>query len=395
MATNPQPIPTVQSDEAGRRFSSIDHSQLAMPASLALIGLFFGITNDDFLSPRNLSMLAIELSVTATLALGMLLVILPGHIDLAAGSGVGFIGGLSAVLTFRYGWPALGAIAVGLVVGPLIWSAMGMCITRFRIQAFIITLGGLLVIRGLFWLLIRSSATPVTVGGQRNLYSALTTTYLPAGFGVGLACCIACFGVVIAVHSRNASVRDGSVVESFELWSMKVLVALQSLFLLVLICNLYRGIPLPLLILGVLAVVTYFITDHTVLGRYLYAIGGNADAAHACGVPISRAVVSAFAFMGVCVAITGLLQTSYAGASTTTVGDLMELDAIAACVIGGASLRGGRGNVPSTLAGALVMASLLNGLTLMAVAPEIKLVIRGLVLVMAVLVDTRLRGDRR
>ncbi len=128
-----------------------------------------------------------------------------------------------------------------------------------------------------------------------------------------------------------------------------------------------------------------------VFGRYLYAIGGNAEAAVACGVPVGRTVVGAFMIMGAIVALTGFMQTAYAGASTTSVGELMELDAIAACVIGGASLKGGRGTVLGTMSGALIMASLLNGVTLMAVAPEWKLIIRGLVLVLAVWMDVRLK----
>jgi D-xylose transport system permease protein len=129
---------------------------------------------------------------------------------------------------------------------------------------------------------------------------------------------------------------------------------------------------------------------HTPFGRYLYAIGGNEEAARLSGVPIRASVIGAFAIMGLVVALTGFMQTAYSGASTTTVGSLMELDAIAACVIGGVSLRGGRGTVLGVLFGSLIMASLLNGMTLMAVSPEIKFIARGLVLAFAVWLDVRL-----
>ena len=133
----------------------------------------------------------------------------------------------------------------------------------------------------------------------------------------------------------------------------------------------------------------WLLTRHTPFGRYLYAIGGNAEAAHLAGIPVQRVVVGAFSVMGLIVGLTGLLQTAYAGASTTTVGNLMELDAIAACVMGGTSLRGGRGTVGGVLFGALIMSTLLNGMTLMAVSPEAKLIARGIVLALAVWLDVR------
>jgi D-xylose transport system permease protein len=134
----------------------------------------------------------------------------------------------------------------------------------------------------------------------------------------------------------------------------------------------------------------HVITERTRFGRHLYAIGDNEEASSLSGIPITRTIVIAFAAMGAFVALTGLLQTAYAGAATTTVGDLMELDAIAACVIGGTSLRGGRGSVIGVLFGALIMASLLNGMTLLALAPELKLLVRGSVLVLAVWLDVTL-----
>ena len=168
---------------------------------------------------------------------------------------------------------------------------------------------------------------------------------------------------------------------------------LQALLLVVLICNAYRGLPLAFLILIALAWLAHVLTQETTFGRNLYAVGGNLAAARACGVPVDRVVLLAFTAMGSVVALTGFMQTAYAGASTTTVGELMELDAIAACVIGGASLKGGRGTVVGTLLGSLIMASLLNGMTLLAVAPEAKLIVRGSVLVLAVLVDVRLKRE--
>ena len=153
------------------------------------------------------------------------------------------------------------------------------------------------------------------------------------------------------------------------------------------VMNGFRGIPLSVVILGVVALLVYVVTQHTPFGRYLYAIGDNEEAAALSGIPIQKVVIGAYALLGGIVALTGFMQTAYAGASTTTVGDLMELDAIAACVIGGTSLKGGRGTVIGVLFGALIMTSLLNGMTLLAVAPEMKYMARGVVLILAVWMD--------
>ena len=134
----------------------------------------------------------------------------------------------------------------------------------------------------------------------------------------------------------------------------------------------------------------YFLTRHTPFGRYLYAIGGNEEAARLSGIRVDRVLIGAFAFMGAMVALTGFMTTAYSGASTTTVGELMELDAIAACVIGGTALKGGRGTVWGVLLGALIMTVLLNGMTLLAVTPEMKFIARGTVLAVAVWLDVRL-----
>ena len=171
---------------------------------------------------------------------------------------------------------------------------------------------------------------------------------------------------------------------------LQTFLAGQLILLFVLICNAYRGVPLPALVLAVVTFVIHTLTRQTPFGRYLYAIGGNEEAAVVSGVPVAKVSIGAFLIMGIIVAITGFLQTAYAGASTTTVGTLMELDAVAACVIGGTSLKGGRGTVFGVLMGALIMAALLNGMTLLAVSPEAKYIARGGVLALAVWADVRL-----
>ena len=369
----------------------------ALAIALLAICAFFAIAVPDlgFLSARNLSLLMIDFAITATLAIGMLLVILPGHIDLSAGSGVGLVGGIAAVLIANYAWPAWASMAAGLTVAMILWFAMGTLIVRERIPAFIITLGGLLVFKGLFWLVIRSHTVPVVRGGESNLFSLLTTYYLPPAAGYLLGAGVVASMITMTVRGSVSRRAAGFAIDDGELTFLKLFIAAQLIFLFVAVTNQFRGVPLPALILGFVAFCVWGITQHTPFGRYLYAIGGNEEAAVISGVPVQRATIGAFVLMGVVVAITGLLQTAYSGASTTTIGELMELDAVAACVIGGVSLKGGRGTVPGVLFGALIMACLLNGMTLLAVAPEQKFIARGLVLILAVWMDVRFARDRR
>ncbi len=281
-------------------------------------------------------------------------------------------------------------MAVSLLTGLLIWYCMGNLVVRQRMPAFIITLGGLLVFKGFFWLVIHNSTIPIVQGGRANLYSVLTTYYLPPLFGYLLATVMVALLVWTQIHSRKVRREHGFILESSELVFLKLFLTAQLILLFVVITNQFRGIPLPAVILGFIAFVIHVLTTRTPFGRYLYAIGGNEEAAVISGIPVEKVVIGAFTIMGAIVAITGFMQTSYSGASTTTVGDLMELDAIAACVIGGVSLKGGRGTVMGVLFGALIMACLLNGMTLLAVSPEFKFIARGAVLSLAVWMDVRL-----
>jgi D-xylose transport system permease protein len=370
--------------------SKLSARDFSMALALAGIVIFFAVRSPSFLGPRNLTMLVIELSITAVLALGMLLVIVPGQIDLSVGSGVGLLGGVASVLVFQHGWPAPLAMLVVVILGIAVWLGMGALIVKQRVPSFIITLGGLLVFKGLHWLVIQDATVPVAIGGTTNLYSILTTYYFPESVGLLLAAAVvaAIAGSQFATRRRRKAL--GVRVEDLDWTQAKILVAAQALFLFVLIANRYRGLPLTAVILGAIAWAVSVLLRDTPFGRHLYAIGGNEEASLVSGIAVDGTVIAAFGVMGVIVAVAGLLQTAYAGASTTTVGSLMELDAVAACVIGGTSLRGGRGTVVGVMFGALIMATLLNGMTLLAVSPELKYIARGGVLALAVWMDVRL-----
>src|SRR5215207_3969831 len=177
---------------------------LAMPLALVVIAVFFAAKEPAFLGSRNLTQLLIEFSIVATLALGMFMIILTGNIDLSVGSGVGLVGGISAVLVFQHNWAAPLAMLAGLGAALLLWTLMGALIVKQRIPSFIITLGGLLIFKGLFWLVIQNSTVPVSRGDQDNVYSLLTTYYLPPTYGLLLACAIMGLLGVLAWQSRVA-----------------------------------------------------------------------------------------------------------------------------------------------------------------------------------------------
>jgi D-xylose transport system permease protein len=368
--------------------------ELSMAIALLAIWGFFAWAEPVFLSARNLSLLSVELAITAVLALGMLVVLLPGQIDLSAGSGVGLAGAVAAVLVFWHDVPAPLALLVATAGTVLVWSAMGALIAVERIPAFIMTLGGLLVFRGLHWLVISNQTVPVVEGGSQNVYSLLTTYFLPPLAGYLLAGLAVAMLAATALRARARRKAYGFAVDDGEQAFLKLFVLAQLVFLVVIVTNGYRGVPVALVILAAVAVLVHQLVTNTPFGRYLYAIGGNEEAATVSGVPVRAAIIGAYALMGGIVALTGFMQTAYSGASTSTVGSLMELDAVAACVIGGTSLRGGRGTVLGVLFGALIMASLLNGMTLMAVSPEAKYIARGAVLALAVWLDLRLGQAR-
>jgi D-xylose transport system permease protein len=370
--------------------SRLQLQNIAMPLALLAICAFFALRESAFLGPRNLTQLIVEFSITGTLALGMFMILLTGQIDLSVGSGVGLIGGIAAVLVFQKGWSAPAAMLAAFGAAIVLWTLMGTLIVRQRIPSFIITLGGLLIFKGLFWVVIQNSTVPVTRGDRDNLYSLLTTYYLPNYAGLTVVAVVLAVLAFIAWRSRVARAAHGlpnrALGPTLLIWAATSAGALG----LVVVCNHFRGVPFSLLILAATAGAVYFLTRQTPFGRYLYAIGGNEEAAVLSGIAVNRVLVGAYVLMGVTVALTGFMTTAYSGASTTTVGDLMELDAIAACVIGGTALRGGRGSVWGVIFGALIMTALLNGMTLLAVSPEVKFIARGAVLTLAVWMDVKL-----
>ncbi len=374
----------------------MESKQTMMPRELTLLGALLGVTgclawatSGALLDPRNVSQLLVEVPINAVLAVGMLLVILTGHIDLAAGSGVGLTGGIMAVLATRQGMDPAVAAGCAVAAAVTIWWAMGWLVVRQRIPAFIVTLGGLQALKGLFWVVIENRTVPVAPGGVQNVVSGLTTSYLGAAAGWAVWVVVVLGSGVVLWRRRVRRRGMGLENEEVEPVILRWFIGVQASALLVVVCNGYRGIPLPMVILSGLAWLVHSMLRHTVLGRHLIAVGGNEGAARLSGVPVGGVTMFAFAAAGAVVGLTGLLQTAYAGYSTADIGTLMELDAVAACVMGGVSLRGGAGTVAGVLLGATIMGVLAKGLSLMGVGPELKYMVRGGVLVLAVWLDVR------
>ncbi len=243
--------------------SRLSARDFSMVLALAAIVAFFALRSPAFLGARNLSMLVIELSITAVLALGMLLVIVPGQIDLSVGSGVGLLGGIASVLVFQHRWPAPIAMALVLVVGLVVWLGMGALIVKQKVPSFIITLGGLLVFKGLHWLVIKNATVPVAQGGETNLYSLLTTYYLPAPFGLALAAAVVLGALFARTLAWKRAATTGAPGGDGATGVMKWLVFAQAVFLFVLVANRYRGVPLAAVILSAIAWVVWVLLGDT------------------------------------------------------------------------------------------------------------------------------------
>lgn len=355
-----------------------------MIGALALIWLFFHWrTGGNFVTPENLSNLMTQTSVTGIIAVGMLMVIVAGQIDLSVGSLLGLAGGVAAILltNMDYGLAPsiLGAIAVGIAVGAL----QGSLTAYFNIPAFIVTLGGLLAWRGVIKGITNSSTVPIS----DQSFIDIGQSYMHPTVGWMLA--FIAIALVLFLAFRRAKAQkeyglgDGNV--SGEI--VKAIFPIGAIIAFIFVMNSYAGIPNPVLIFLVVAIIGFFITNNTTFGRYLYAIGGNAEAARLSGINNKIIILKVFALLGALVGLASVVNTARLGSATVDAGALKELDAIAACVIGGTSLMGGRGTVFGACLGALIMASLDNGMSSINLESYLQDIIKGVILVTAVGLD--------
>ena len=355
-----------------------------MVFALVAIWIYFHFsTGRIFLDPRNFSNLMRQTSVTGVLAVGMLMVIITAQIDLSVGSVVGLAGGIAAIAQGWYGYGLVPSLAAGVAVAIAIGAFQGSLTAYLNIPAFIVTLGGLLAWRGVILGLSKGETIPLRL----QSFKAIGQNYVDRRAGWILAA-LAIAAVVWMMLARNrARRRHGLAVPS--LGSTVIRIGLPTVVILWFIytMNTYEGVPIPVIILIAIALGGAFLTQNTTFGRYLYAIGGNPDAARLSGINIRKHILAVFCIMGALAGVASIIYTARVGSASPDAGQLLELDAIAACVIGGTSLMGGRGTVFGAILGALIMASLDNGMSLMRVEPYSQMIIKGAILVAAVGLD--------
>jgi D-xylose transport system permease protein len=321
---------------------------------------------------------------------GMLMVIVTGQIDLSVGSVVGLAGGIAAIAQGWLGWGLVPSLAAGIATGIAIGGAQGALTAYVNIPAFIVTLGGMLAWRGVILGLSRGETIPLQLLSFKSIgqgYVGPVVGWVIAAFAVGAI-------TLMTVSRTRARRRHGLGATALGTTLGRILGPVVVVLGFIYMMNSYElapgihaGIPNPVIIFLAIALAGAFLMQNTTFGRYLYAIGGNPDAARLSGISIRKHILAVFCIMGALAGVASIIYTARVGSASPDAGQLLELDAIAACVIGGTSLMGGRGTVFGAILGALIMASLDNGMSLKNVEPYTQNIIKGAILVAAVGLD--------
>jgi D-xylose transport system permease protein len=396
MTSNPPPAAAgarAGLDSLRRRIASGDVGSLPVILGLVLIWAVFQYLNPNFLSPRNLTNLTVQITDIGIVATGIVLVLLLGEIDLSVGSVYGLGSAVMAVLSVKNGWPAAPAIGAGVLTGTAIGTFHGFFFTRFRIPSFVVTLAGLLA-----WFGAQLHVLGET--GTLNIYDPsidnLAGKFFDPTVGWVLAAVVVVvLGIDLFIRRRRRAAAGLPPIGLFGDLAKFVVIA-AVIFAATAVLAGDRGVPLALLILVGFIVGFDIITTRTPFGRHIFAVGGNAEAARRAGISVNGIRIAVFAVSGTMAAAGGIMGASrlFAVNYSSGTGDIL-LNAIAAAVIGGTSLFGGRGTVWSALTGALVIGSINNGLALLSVAADIKYMITGGVLLAAVTIDAVARQGRQ
>ena len=364
-----------------------------MLMSLFVIMLFFQfMTDGTLLQPLNLTNLVLQNSYIVIMALGMLLVIVTGHIDLSVGSVAGFVGAVAAVLMVRYHLDYPLAIIACLIVGAAIGAAQGYWVAYFGIPSFIVTLAGMLVFKGLALALLQGQSVGPFPATFQKLSSGFIPELIPSSGNLNLTslaigAVLTLVLVYASVKGRAREVEHGIEVEPFGFFAAKNVVLAGALMYFTYLIASHRGLPNVLVIMTALIALYGFMTRRTVVGRQIYAVGGNAKAAKLSGIKTERLVFMTFVNMGVLAALAGLIFAARLNTATPKAGLGFELDVIAACFIGGASAYGGVGRVGGAVVGAMIMGLMNNGMSILGIGIDYQQVIKGLVLLGAVCID--------
>ncbi len=393
--------PTAPAAKPARRLA-VDLRQYGILAALVIIiGLFEVLTSGRLLMPGNVNNLIQQNSYVLILAIGMVMVIIGGHIDLSVGSVVAMVGAVAALAMSQWGLPWWAAVVVALLVGALVGAWQGFWVAFIQVPAFIVTLAGMLLFRGLTLIFLVGG----TIGGLPDQFVAIGAGWLPSWLGtigktdvltlvLGALACVAL--VVLQVAARNGRRKLDLPVEGAASFWGKIVVAVVAIMAVCWQLANYSGTPIILIILAVLIVAYSFLLNRSVFGRHIYAMGGNLFAAVMSGVKTNRVNFAIFVNMGVLAALAGVVSTARAGSAVASAGQNYELDAIAAVFIGGAAVQGGVGTVTGAVIGGLVMGVLNMGLSILSVDAAWQMAIKGLVLLLAVAFDliNKRRGGR-
>lgn len=373
--------------------------QYGMIIALISIMIFFQVVTDGILfNPLNITNMILQNSYILILAIGMLLVIVAFHIDLSVGSTVALVGAISGILAINLKVNFLLAMLISLVVGGLVGAFQGWWVSYVKMPAFIVTLGGMLLFRGL---------TMVLLGGKSlapypKEFQLIASGFVPDVFGGNgvniLAIAIGIIGSLLLILSEWKK-RKGQLKYGFEVLPMKFFVGKLALVIVAInwftiTLSLYKGIPNVLVLLFILIVIYTFFTNRTVIGRHVYALGGNEKAASLSGIKTKKLVFWVFVNMGVLAALSGLVFAARLNAATPKAGTSFELDAIAACFIGGASTSGGKGTIIGAIIGGLFMGVLNNGMSLVGLGIDWQQAIKGIVLLLAVAFDLMTKSSK-
>jgi ABC-type xylose transport system, permease component len=378
--------------------------EYGMYIALAAIWIIFYFTTDGlFLSPRNLSNLFNQVGYIAVLAVGMTLVIVIRHIDLSVGFLAGFLGAVAAIMMTQWGLPSYLVIPIVMGLGICAGLLTATPVAKLGVPSFVASLAGWLIYRGLIGVVTAGTGTIII---SDKIYNAIGNGFIPdiPFFGIGyaghkLTILIGIVGVILYIRNAISSRRKKQAY-NFEVMPRNIFI-LQLILLSAIILGItwvlagYNGLSWTFVIVLIVVGIYSFITTQTVLGRHIYATGGNPEAAQLSGINVSRIIFIVFGSMGMLAALSGILFSSRLQSATTTAGQLFELDAIAAAYVGGVSAAGGVGSIFGSLIGALVMISLTSGMNLMGVDANLQYVVRGLVLVAAVIFDVTTRRSGR
>ncbi|KQS14647.1 sugar ABC transporter permease [Curtobacterium sp. MCLR17_007] len=365
--------------------------QIGLFIALIVIVVFFQVTTNGItLAPINVSNLIVQNSYILILAIGMVMVIIAGHIDLSVGSIVAFTGAMAGVMITQWGIPWPIAVVLCLVLGGLVGAWQGFWIAYFGIPAFIVTLAGMLAFRGAAQIVLQNQQISPFPTGFRSLGSGFLPTFGSSGYEpLTMILGFAAAAVMVVVSIRGRATRRKYQLESepFVWFIVKLAFGALLVIYVALLLASYSGTPIVLVILGLLVVVYSVVMRSAVFGRHVYAIGGNALAAQLSGVKTKRVTFLLFVNMGVIAALAGVVFTGQLNLAAPGAGNGFELDAIAAVFIGGAAVTGGIGTVPGAIIGGLIIGLLNNGMSILGVGTEFQSLIKGLVLLAAVAFD--------